>query len=201
MPYGTPSSLFRSLFRISIDELFNEDWCNYHQVLSPTSAEADRIEFERRYKSNLEVTEILAKANTVYTFYKNVTDRIYFLGLEKSNFSSNSAKFTLSLSTADGATATETVTYKLMQEHFKEFQNNTAQDEETKNSDEPESDWFEYLLDFFNVLSIKSDIIDPDLYKSLEFNVDKIFELSALDSLTINGEVISQHFSYQDYVY
>jgi len=168
--------------------------------LDHTSSKTDKKEFERRFDKNVMMTQTLSKAEIVYTFYKNFTDSIYFLGIERINYSSINAKFTISLTKGDGKVATETYTYKLFKELLKTQSLHNLQDD-VGTSSESFQTYTEYFLDFFNVLSTSSDMVDPSIYKSLQFNVDDIFQMDDVGNITIQGELINHSFSYSDNVF
>jgi hypothetical protein len=180
--------------------LTNSQECNYRKVFSINDLSSDISTFEEQVDENIKVMELLKNSNKLVMFYKNVTDKVYFLTVHKSGYGSNEANFMLSLLNVDGYQSTYTENYHMQQ--FEEMQENEAERNSSSNSTEFEhQSYWETIMDMFNLLSTDLDYYYAASILRPNYHMSNILKMGMKENVTLPGEMLIHSFSHNDLIF
>lgn len=154
--------------------------------------------FNRQLDENMKVTQIFKEATKIITFYKNITENVYFITTKKTNSGSSSATSTISLIRADGEQVTTTEFSKRLKNVLTELESKNSTIAETSSFRSLFSDFF----DFIDILSVELEFLFSTHPQKLDtYSISDVLRMSVLNSTTFEGELVAQSFSQDDMVF
>lgn len=174
--------------------------CDYRAVLSYNEPNQRIRAFEKQCEENAKSTQLLKDSDKLVMFYKNLTESIYFLTVERTDPASKDAGIMIGLIQGSGVQATATEIYHLLQlKEVTESSKNTSH--KVQNETSSSSSYLEIFLNAFNLLSADFDDLYSSVTQKSSFDMSNVFQMSVTQKLNFQGELLVQSFSHNDLVF